>query len=67
MGQWLDDLRAEQFISDNLDELRQGARTLDLPEGLGRVVNPDGTFSPATKVRLVPSGSGVKTAYPMNQ
>jgi len=62
VGQWLDDGAAEQFIADHLSELTQGARTFDLPEGLGCVVNPEGTFTPATKVRLVPSKSGVKTA-----
>jgi RHS repeat-associated protein len=66
VGQWLDNAAAEQFIADHLDELNNGAKTFDLPEGLGRVVNPDGTFSPATKATLVPSGSGVKTAFPIN-
>jgi hypothetical protein len=65
VGQWLDNARAEQFIADRLGQLKDGARTFDLPKGLGRVVNPDGTFSAATKARLVPSGSGVKTAFPL--
>jgi hypothetical protein len=65
VGQWLDNAAAEKFIAQHVDELKNGARTFDLPEGLGRVVNPDGTFSAATKARLVPSGSGVKTAYPL--
>jgi len=29
-----------------------------------RSTNPDGTFTPATRIRLVPSRSGVKPAYP---
>ena len=65
VGQWLDNTAAEKFIADRVGQLGQGARTFDLPTGLGRVVNPDGTFSAATKARLVPSGSGVKTAYPL--
>jgi hypothetical protein len=65
VGQWLNNAKAEQFIADRLGQLKNGARTFDLPEGLGRVVNPDGTFSAATKARLVPSGSGVKTAFPL--
>jgi RHS repeat-associated protein len=65
VGQWLDNAKAEQFIADRLGQLKNGARTFDLPQGLGRVVNPDGTFSAATKARLVPSGSGVKTAFPL--
>lgn len=63
-GQWLDDVAAEKFIAENLHLLKNGAKTIKLPEGIGRVVNPDGTFTPATHARLAPSGSGVKTAYP---
>jgi hypothetical protein len=65
VGQWLDNAAAERFIAEHLGELKNGARTFDLPAGMGRVVNPDGTFSVATKARLVPSGSGVKTAFPL--
>jgi len=64
VGQFLDDAAAERFIADHIAELGQGARTFPAPEGLGRIINPDGTFSPATRIRLLPSGSGVKTAYP---
>jgi hypothetical protein len=60
----LDDAAAERFIAAHVDQLGHGARSFPAPEGLGRIVNPDGTFSPATRIRLVPSGSGVKTAYP---
>ncbi|WP_422350083.1 DUF6443 domain-containing protein [Flagellimonas sp.] len=63
-GQWLDNVAAEDFIARNLDKTKNGSVTIEIPEGLGRVVNPDGTFTPATHARLVPSGSGVKTAYP---
>ena len=65
-GQWLDDVAAERFIADHLDELAGGAKTIDLHEGLGRRILSDGSMVPATKVRLVPSKSGVKTAYPTN-
>jgi RHS repeat-associated protein len=64
VGQWINDAAAENFIAKHLPELKTGAASFDLPEGVGRMVNPDGTFSPATRARLVPSGSGVKTAYP---
>ena len=56
----------EAFIASHLDELANGAKTFDLPQGFGRQILPDGTFLPATKVRLVPSKSGVKTAFPTN-
>ena len=64
VGQWLDDAAAEEFIASKLPELKQGAQTFDLPAGLGRQINPDGTWSPANKVRLVPSRTGVSTAWP---
>jgi hypothetical protein len=65
VGQWLDNAAAERFIAERLGDLKNGARTFDLPPGLGRVINPDGTFAAANKARLVPSGSGVKTAFPL--
>ncbi len=64
-GQWIDDIGAENFIAKNLDRTKNGTIMIELPKGLGRVVHPDGTFSPATHAILVPSGSGVKTAYPV--
>lgn len=65
VGQWLNNAAAERFIAERLGQLKNGAQTFDLPPGLGRVVNPNGTFSAASKARLVPSGSGVKTAFPL--
>jgi hypothetical protein len=67
VGQWLDNQAAQEFISQHLDQLKNGAQTFDLPPGLGRVIHPDGTFTVAQKARLVPSGNGVKTAYPLNE
>ena len=64
VGQWLNDSAAERFIAAKLAELTQGTRTFDLPPGLGRQIHPDGTDSPATKATIVPSKTGVKTAYP---
>ena len=65
VGQWIDDVAAESFIADHLKELSQGAKDINLPKGLGRVIHPDGTMTPATKARLVPSKTGVKSAYPI--
>lgn len=61
IGRWA----AEDLIANQLNQLNNGAITIPIPEGLGRVINPDGTFSIATHARLVPSRSGVKTAYPL--
>ncbi|WP_306353313.1 hypothetical protein [Flavobacterium sp. '19STA2R22 D10 B1'] len=65
-GQWMNNSAAEQLIFDNLDNLKNGAINIEIPKGVGRIVNPDGTFTPATHARVVPSGSGVKTAYSFN-
>ena len=63
-GQWIDDAAAEDLIASHLDELSQGPITVEIPPGLGRAIQPDGSIVPATHATLVPSGSGVKTAYP---
>ena len=64
-GQFLDDQAAAQFIRDNAGATKNGAVSIPIPKDLpARVIMPDGTYAPATKVRLVPSGNGVKTAYP---
>lgn len=64
-GQWLVEEAAEELIADNLDKLKNGAVDVSIPSGVGRMIMPDGSFKPATKARLVPSGNGVKTAYPV--
>jgi hypothetical protein len=64
-GQFLDNQAAAKFIMENTSKLKNGAVSLPIPEGLpARIIMPDGTFKVATKVRLVPSGKGIKTAYP---
>ena len=65
VGQWIDQQAAEDFIASKLDELKKGAKDFDIPEGLGRVFLSDGSVVKATRARLVPSGSGVKTAFPI--
>ena len=66
-GQWTDDPAAEEWIADNLGELKNGTRVLPLPPGLGRLVLPDGSFEDAFWAKLVPSGTGVKTAFPVTE
>ncbi|MEE9336423.1 MAG: hypothetical protein V3U65_20235 [Granulosicoccaceae bacterium] len=64
-GQFLDNQAAAKFILDNLSKLDNGAVSLPVPENLlARIINPDGTFSAASTIRLVPGNNGVKTAYP---
>ena len=65
-GQFLDNQKAAQFILDNMSKTTSGAVNVPVPKGFpARVIMPDGTFKAATHIRLVPGGSGVKTAYPL--
>ncbi|APG64574.1 hypothetical protein LPB136_03975 [Tenacibaculum todarodis] len=70
IGQWLDDAAAESFIARHLSQLSNGARDIPIPSSLqniGRVFRKgDGAIFTPTHIRLVPSGSGVYTAYPVN-
>lgn len=63
-GQWLNDEEAEKLIASHLESLKSGAKIVSIPKGLGRIHNPDGTFTDATHAILVPRGSGVSTAFP---
>ncbi len=64
-GQFLDDQAAVRFIRKNLDKTRGGPLSLSIPKDFpARIINPDGSFSPAKTIRLIPGGKGVKTAYP---
>ena len=69
-GQWLNEIEAEKFISRHLNQLQNGARDIPIPsniQNIGRVFrNGDGVILNPTHIRLVPSGNGVKTAYPIN-
>lgn len=70
IGQWLDDVAAEDFIARHLSQLGQGARDIPIPNsvgGIGRVFKSGtGELVEVTHIRLVPSGSGVDTAFPIN-
>ena len=64
-GQFLNNQKTAQFILDNVEKTANGAVNLPIPKGFpARIINPNGTFSPATHIRLVPGGGGIKTAYP---
>lgn len=66
-GQWTNNLQAETYIAESLKHLGNGTAVLPLPPGLGRVHHPDGTITEALFAKLVPSGSGVKTAFPVSE
>lgn len=64
-GQFLDDQTAARLISDNLNNLKNGAISVPIPPNFpARIIMPNGKYVPATSVRIVPSTNGVKTAYP---
>ncbi|WP_343914075.1 hypothetical protein [Aquimarina litoralis] len=69
-GQWLNEIEAEKFIARHLDQLSNGAIDIPIPssiQNIGRVFrNGDGAILNPTHIRLVPSGSGVRSAYPIN-
>ena len=64
-GQWLDDDQAAAFLRDSYSPGHQ-KRVVDLPDGMGRMVNPDGSTSPASRALLLPRPNGTyKDAYPV--
>lgn len=70
-GQWLNDEAAEEFIARHLHQTITGV--VDIPitgtsaEMICRMFRADERkISRATHIRLVPSGSGVRTAFPLN-
>jgi hypothetical protein len=67
-GQWLDNDKAAEFLRKQrgaIDET-QLYTDVDIPDGLGQVIMPDGSIRPATKARLIPKASGgYETTYPI--
>ncbi|MFF3389895.1 hypothetical protein ACFYW1_02905 [Streptomyces sp. NPDC002669] len=64
-GQWLDNEAAAQFLR-SVHVPGSGPRTVRIPDGLGQVIMPDGTISPARAATLVPGPGGFyRTAYPV--
>ncbi|NJK83585.1 MAG: hypothetical protein HC912_06955 [Saprospiraceae bacterium] len=64
-------MASEELISKHLDQLKQGARDIPIPDNMksiGRIFeNGTGKILEPTHIRLVPSGSGVSTAFPINE
>ncbi|MBL4809958.1 MAG: hypothetical protein JKY43_07890 [Phycisphaerales bacterium] len=54
----------ESFVASHLP-LNRGAIDVVAPSMWGRVVHPDGQISFTNIIRIVPSGNGVKTVYPV--
>jgi hypothetical protein len=65
VGQFLDDQAAARLIQEHIGKLGNGAISVPVGKDFpARVIMPDGSYKPASTVRIVPSGNGVKTAYP---
>ncbi|SMO52761.1 RHS repeat protein [Melghirimyces algeriensis] len=62
-GQWLDNQKAVDFI-DSLGEIKEVTK-VEIPEGLGHVITPTGEVVSASHALIVPSRTGIKTAYPI--
>ena len=64
-GQWTDNNKAAEFLKSIHGQLN-GSITIEIPEGLGQVIMPDGSVVPTTWAKIVPQPGGVyKTAYPV--
>ncbi len=62
-GQWLDNQKAAEHLK-SLGDIKEPT-TISIPQGLGQVITPTGEIVPATKAIVVPSATGIKTAYPI--
>ena len=61
-GQWLDNAQAAEYLNSlGLD----GPASVRIPESLGQVILPNGTVVPAQWASVVPSSTGIRTAYPI--
>ncbi len=63
-GRWVDNEEAAQFLSQFEGKLT-GPTTVALPPGIGQIVNADGSVASAARATLVPSPTGLRTAYPI--
>ena len=61
-GQWLDNEAATSYLSGIKVD---GPATVPIPEGLGQVINADGSIVPSKLAVMVPSANGIRSAYPV--
>lgn len=62
-GQWLDNQEAAEYLK-SLGDITKPT-TVSIPKGLGQVITSTVEIVPATKAIVVPSATGIKTAYPI--
>ncbi|HEY0791533.1 MAG TPA: RHS repeat-associated core domain-containing protein [Chthoniobacterales bacterium] len=65
-GQWLDNQQAADVLSQHYP--LSGPKQIDIPPGLGQVINPDGTTDPnVTRAQVVPKRDGtIRSAFPIS-
>ena len=67
-GMWKNNEQAAEIIKKNFDNLIEGENIIDIPKGIGQVINPDGSIIEATKAIVVKNADGatniLTTAYP---
>ncbi|WP_175754304.1 hypothetical protein [Burkholderia ambifaria] len=61
-GQWLSNEKAAAVLGTIKVD---GPTTVRIPEGLGQVIKPDGTFARTEWATVVPRGDGLRAAYPI--
>jgi hypothetical protein len=61
-GQWLDNQKAADFLNEFPVN---GPAHVKIPDGLGQVINPDGSIVKALWARVVPNADGIRTAFPI--
>jgi hypothetical protein len=63
-GQWLNNQAAADLLQSHRAGLN-GPTPVNIPQGLGQVIMPDGSIVAATKAMLVPGPNGYITAFPI--
>jgi hypothetical protein len=65
-GQWLNNEIAARLLLESNDG--QPTQTIDIPEGLGQVIKPNGSIVSTTRARIVRKPDGnIRTAYPLDE
>jgi hypothetical protein len=63
-GQWLNNEEAAEFLRSIYPDISE-ATIVNIPEGLGQIIMPDGSIIPASRAWVIPRRGGVyTTAYP---
>ena len=64
-GQWADNEAAARHLTEVRPSI-DGTAVIPIPEGLGRVIMPNGSIVPARHALVVPKANGgIETAYPV--